>query len=160
MRKLPFIAILLLASASSCKYYDNQVPQKEVLLEKELQAINWNEVDEYPSIPECEKLEDPTLRQQCFFEYLTQLIQQKLSIDTLSVMYPELDTIDVTVTVFPDSSVVFDPQVPIDSVGYDKVMIDSILRERLSDFPKISPALKRGIPVKTQFVLPVIIDVQ
>jgi len=25
------------------------------------------------------------------------------------------------------------------------------------DFPKVNPAIKRGIPVKTQFVLPVII---
>ena len=42
----------------------------------------------------------------------------------------------------------------------DKVKIDSILTARLSDFPKVEPAIKRGIKVKTQFVLPVIIKVE
>jgi hypothetical protein len=42
-------------------------------------------------------------------------------------------------------------------VAYDTIKIDSILRARLVDFPKVNPAIKRGIPVKTQFVLPVII---
>ena len=51
----------------------------------------------------------------------------------------------------------FEPQFPKDSVAYDTIKIDSILRARLVDFPKVNPAIKRGIPVKTQFVLPVII---
>jgi hypothetical protein len=34
------------------------------------------------------------------------------------------------------------------------------LKARLIDFPKINPALKRGIPVKSQFILPVILKVQ
>jgi hypothetical protein len=42
-------------------------------------------------------------------------------------------------------------------LAYDKIKIDSILKSKLIDFPKVNPALKRGIPVKTEFVLPVII---
>lgn len=160
-RKAPFfIFITLLAFATSCQFFDKQVPSKEVLLQKELKAINWNEVDEYPSIEACEKIENKTQQKQCFFEFLTQIIQQKLSVDTLSMLYPELDTIDVKVTVFPNATIQFDPQFPKGSVGYDTVKIDSILRARLVDFPKINPALKRGIPIKTQFILPVIIDVE
>jgi hypothetical protein len=54
----------------------------------------------------------------------------------------------------------FEPQFPKDSVAYDKTKIDSILKVRLVDFPKINPAIKRGIPVKTQFILPVILKVE
>jgi uncharacterized FlgJ-related protein len=46
------------------------------IIEKELKAINWKEVDEYPSFADCDKLDNKTKRQQCFFEYLTELIQQ------------------------------------------------------------------------------------
>ena len=109
---------------NSCQYFDKQIPSEKELLQKELKSINWKEVDEYPSVVDCEKIEDKKQRQQCFFEVLTQLIQEKLSVDTLSVLYPELDTI------------------------------------RLVDFPKINPAIKRGIPVKTQFILPVILKVE
>jgi hypothetical protein len=108
-------------------------------------------------VADCEKLKDATLRKQCFFEFLTATIQQKLAIDTLSTMFPKLDTIEVKVTVLPNSDMEFEPQFPKDSVAYDTIKIDSILRVRLVDFPKVNPAIKRGIPVKTQFVLPVII---
>ena len=133
------------------------MPNEKVLLEKQLKEINWNEVDEYPSVVDCEKLTDAAKRKQCFFEFLTTAIQQKLAVDTLSSMFPQLDTIEVRVTVFPNASMEFEPQFSKDSVAYDTIKIDSILRARLVDFPRVNPAIKRGIPVKTQFVLPVII---
>ena len=145
---------------NSCQYFDKQIPSEKELLQKELKSINWKEVDEYPSVVDCEKIEDKKQRQQCFFEVLTLLIQEKLSVDTLSILYPELDTIEVKVTVFPNATMQFEPQFPKDSVAYDKIKIDSILKVRLVDFPKINPALKRGIPVKTQFILPVILKVE
>ena len=145
---------------NSCQYFDKQVPSEKELLQKELKAINWKEVDEYPSVVDCDKIEDKKQRQQCFFEVLTQLIQQKLCNDTLAMLYPELDTIEVKVTVFPNATMQFEPQFPKDSVAYDKIKIDSILKARLVDFPKINPAIKRGVPVKTQFILPVILKVE
>ncbi len=145
---------------NSCQYFDKQVPSEKELLQKELKSINWKEVDEYPSVVDCDKIEDKKQRQQCFFEVLTQLIQEKLCNDTLAMLYPELDTIEVKVTVFPNATMKFEPQFPKDSVAYDKVKIDSILKARLVGFPKINPAIKRGLPVKTQFILPVILKVE
>ena len=136
------------------------MPTEQELLAKELNEINWKEVDEFPSLVDCEKIENKTQRQQCFFEILTQLIQEKLSVDTLSVLYPELDTIEVKVTVFPNATLQFEPQFPKDSVAYDTIKIDSILKARLVNFPKVNPAIKRGIPVKPQFILPVILKVE
>lgn len=160
MKKTILIVFLSLLLFNSCQYFDKQVPSEKELLQKELKAINWKEVDEYPSIVECEKIENKTQRQQCFFEYLTQLIQEKLDSDTLSIMYPELDTIEVKVTIFANATMKFEPQFPKDSVAYDTIKIDSILKARLVDFPKVNPAIKRGIPVKTQFILPVILKVE
>ncbi|WP_166922715.1 hypothetical protein [Flavobacterium poyangense] len=155
MRQLPLFIVVLLFN--SCQYFEKQVPSEKELLQKELKSINWKEVDEFPSVTDCEKIADKKLRQQCFFEKMTQLIQEKLDIDSLSVLYPELDTIEVKVTVFPNATMQFEPQFPKDSVAYDTIKIDSILHARLVDFPKVNPAIKRGIPVKTQFILPVII---
>lgn len=152
-----FFLFLVFIFLNSCQYFEKQVPSEKELLQKELKSINWKEVDEYPSVSDCEKINDKSERQQCFFETMAQLIQEKLDIDTLSVLYPELDTIEVKVTVFPDATINFEPQFPKDSVNYDRIKIDSILRARLVDFPKINPAIKRGIPVKSQFILPVIL---
>ena len=151
---LPFLIILLF---NSCQYFEKQVPSEKELLQKELKSINWKEVDEYPSVADCEKIAGKKMRQQCFFEVMSQLIQSKLDIDTLSILYPELDTIEVKVTIFPNATMQFEPQFPKDSVAYDTIKIDSILHARLIDFPKVNPGIKRGIPVKTQFILPVIL---
>ncbi|MFH6972215.1 hypothetical protein DR871_005620 [Flavobacterium petrolei] len=155
-----YYLFLIFIFFNSCQYFDKQIPSEKELLQKELKSINWKEVDEYPSVVDCEKIDNKAQRQQCFFEVLTQLIQEKLSVDTLSVLYPELDTIEVKVTVFPNATMQFEPQFSKDSVAYDKIKIDSILKARLVDFPKINPAIKRGIPVKTQFIIPVILKVE
>lgn len=154
------IALFLVSLCFSCQYFEKKVPNEKELLEKQLKEINWNEVDEYPSVVDCEKLTNATQRKQCFFEFLTTTIQQKLAVDTLSTLFPKLDTIEVKVTVFPNSTMEFEPQFPKDSVAYDTIKIDSILRIRLVNFPKVNPAIKRGIPVKTKFVLPVIIKTE
>ena len=158
LKQYYFFLVFLLFN--SCQYFEKQVPSQKELLQKELKAINWKEVDEYPSFVDCDKVEDKTERQHCFFQYLTELIQDKLSSDTLSILYPELDTIEVKVTVYPNAKMKFEPQFPKDSVAYDTIKIDSILTARLVNFPKVNPAIKRGIPVKTQFILPVILKVE
>ncbi|HLA55158.1 MAG TPA: hypothetical protein VK623_03595 [Flavobacterium sp.] len=160
MRKIIPILFLSLLIFNSCQYFDKSVPSKDELLQKELKTIDWNQVDEFPSVSDCEKIQDKATQRTCFFEYLTQQIQSRLDIDTLSVLYPQFDTIEVRVTVFADSTLKFEPQFPKDSVAYDTVKIDSILHARLIDFPKVNPAIKRGIPVKSQFILPVILKME
>lgn len=152
--------LFLLLTIQSCQYFDKKVPDENVLLQQELKKINWDEVDEFPSVLQCDTIKDAEIKKQCFFDYLAQTIQERIGIDTLQMLYPEMDTIEVKVTINPDASLQFEPQFSKDSVAYDKTKIDSILTARLSDFPKVEPAIKRGIKVKTQFVLPVIIKVE
>jgi len=155
-----FLIIFCFVFLSSCQLFDKKVPDEQELLQQELQKINWKEVDAYPTVASCETITDKEAQKQCFFDYLTQLIQQRISIDTLHILYPEIDTISVKVTIQPDASIVFETQKPTEAVSYDIEVIDSILQNRLADFPKIEPAIKRGIKVKSQFVLPVIIKVE
>lgn len=157
MKKTIPIFLFLLTCLSSCQYL-SQVPNEEELLKKEIKSINWNQVDELPAFSACDSVTEKEQKKQCFFNYLTQLIQRKLSADTLAVLYPQLDTIDVKVTVLADASMTFEPQIS-DKLSFNASKIDSIIKARLVDFPKVQPAIKRGMPVKTQFVLPVILDI-
>lgn len=150
---LPFLLV-------SCQYFDKQVPNEDELLRQRLKEINWKEVSSYPSMAECDVIIDKSLKKECFFSAMMRLIQEKLDADTIALLYPEMDTIEVKVTVFPDATLKFEPQFPKDSVGYDTTKIDSILKARLVDFPKIEPAQKEGVPVTSQFILPVILDVK
>ena len=160
MKKIIQLLFLLLA-IQSCQYFEKQVPDEKELLEQELKKINWDEVDEFPSVLQCDTIKDAEIKRQCFFDYLAQTIQERIGIDTLRIEYPEIDTINVKITINTDSSLQFETQYPNDSITLvDKTKIDSILTSRLSDFPKVEPAIKRGVKVKTQFVLPVIIKME
>ena len=152
---------ILFVSLVSCQYFEKEVPNEKELLEQELKKINWDEVDEFPSVLQCDTIKDAEVKKQCFFDYLAQTIQERIGIDTLRIEYPEIDTINVKITINPDSSLQFETLYPNDSIALaDKTKIDSILTSRLSDFPKVEPAIKRGVKVKTQFVLPVIIKME
>lgn len=160
MRKIIQLFFLLLVF-NSCQYFVKQVPNEKELLEQELKKINWDEVDEFPSVLQCDTIKDAEIKRQCFFDYMAQTIQERIGIDTLRIEYPEIDTINVKITINPDSSLQFETQYQNDSIPIaDKTKIDSILNSRLSDFPKIEPAIKRGVKVKTQFLLPVIIKME
>lgn len=160
MKKIIQLLFLLL-TFHSCQYFEKEVPNEKELLEQELKKINWDEVDEFPSVLQCDTIKDAEVKKQCFFDYLAQTIQERIGIDTLRIEYPEIDTINVKITVNPDSSLEFETLYPNDSTALvDKTKIDSILTSRLSDFPKVEPAIKRGVKVKTQFVLPVIIKME
>ena len=135
------------------------MPDENELLQQELQKINWKQVDQFPTVFSCDSLVDKEAQKACLFQFLTETIQSKIGIDTIQIMYPELDTISVKVTINPDASLVFETQKPTDSISYDIEIIDSILQNRLANFPKVEPAIKQGIKVKSQFVLPVILKV-
>jgi hypothetical protein len=153
------IVVLFLFSLVSCQYFDKQIPNEKDLLDKEIKAINWNQVDEFPSMINCDSVLDKTAKQNCFIQNLSQIIQQKLDTTKTKIIFPKTDTIQVKVTVSADATLQFQTQFT-DSTAYNKVKIDSILKSRLINFPQIKPAIKRGIPVKTQFILPVVLKME
>ena len=120
------------------------MPNKQELLQKELKSINWNQVDEYPSFGQCDSLSNAKANQACFFDYLTQLIQARLGGDTLSLIYPDLDSINLKITILPNATFTFEPQVP-DTIAYNKALIDSIFKARLVGFPKEACQLKHNL---------------
>lgn len=158
MKKIAALFLILLIG--SCQYFDRQVPDEDKLLQQRLNEINWKEVSTYPSIAECEGILDKEQKKECFFSSMTRLLQEKLDVDTLAILYPEIDTIQVKVTIYPDATLKFEPQFMQDSVAYNKIKIDSILKARLYNFPRVEPAQKEGVPVTTQFILPVILNVE
>lgn len=158
MKKITVILFFL--SVFSCQLFNSKVPDEDALLQKRLGEINWNEVSSYPSIAECDGIVDEQLKKECFFTAMARLVQERLDADTLAMLLPQTDTIDVKVTVYPDATLTFEPQFPKDSVPYNTARVDSILKARLNGFLKVEPALKEGIPVTSQFILPVILNVQ
>ncbi|WP_338410220.1 hypothetical protein, partial [uncultured Flavobacterium sp.] len=154
LKKFSFILFLALAS---CQLFDKKVPDESKLLKQELQKINWNDVDEYPNANSCDTILNLDQQKVCFFNYITHQIKYKINLDSIQILFPNLDTIQIKITNLPDSTSIFEIQYPKDSLTYNIKLLDCIIQTKLANFPLIEPASKRGIKVKTQFILPLVI---
>ena len=76
-----------------------EYPQLKELLEQELKKINWDEVDEFPSVLQCDTIKDVEIKRQCFFDFITQTIKDRIEIDSFAIENPEIDTLKIKVTV-------------------------------------------------------------
>lgn len=152
------LSIFLLIVVYSCKKMPGAVLQEEVLLEQELAEIDWNRVDIYPSVLYCDTILDVIQKKECFFTFITQNLESRLTQDTLVGHFKYIDTLKVKVVVNYDSKVEFSLYNPIDSLKAQNGLIDSLLRSKEIDFPQILPATKQGIPVNTAFILPIVLE--
>lgn len=143
----------------SCDFFKKPVVTEEVLVAQEKESINLNTVDIFPSFSNCDTLEKE-LQKTCFFQTLTDQIYDQLTQNNLLVTKTIQDTIQV--------------ELHIDTLGIIKVSqiqknadtakyiptLDSLIRVSAENLPKASPAYKRGIPVTTKFILPIILNVE
>lgn len=154
MKKILFF-FMCITLFGACNFFQKEIPDQEELLHKRLQEINWNEITRYPNMGMCDTILDKNLQKKCFFDCITKSVEDRLAIDTLSILYPTIDTLQVKVVVYPDSSATFEP-VFNGKESFNSVEIDSILQHRLANFPEIEPAQKDGIAVKSEFILSII----
>ena len=131
----------------------------EDILNEDLQTFNWKDVDEYPAFAVCDSASTKTQRKQCFETTLTIHIMSQLAKEPIVITEDINDTIMITFQVSEKgklsvmeitSSELIKTQIPI---------MDTLLIESLKDLPKIFPAIKRSQQVKTEFKLPVVINV-
>lgn len=160
LKTVYFILFSVFFFMNSCRFFDPKNSYEKNLIEKELNSLNWNKVDELPSIGSCEDIKDVQSHQECFFSGITKLVEDKITENGTTILFPNMDTLRLEVTVFPDSNVIFVPIFSNDFTIDDRNEIDSIIAIRLADFPKIHPALKRGIPVKAQFFLSIELKIE
>jgi hypothetical protein len=145
--------LLSIVFFQSCQYFEKNVPNKDELLQKELQKVNWTEVDELPSVATCDSLTDKEEKKACFFNFLSETIKEKLSPDSIRILYPKIDTLELKIEISPEAIMKFNAQKTTENTK-----IDSLLQIHLANFPIVEPAIKRGIKVKSEFILPVVLN--
>lgn len=131
----------------------------ETFLKEELKTINMSELDEYPTFESCDYLEDKEEKWLCFEQKLASNFYKYLQSQTLVFSQAMQDTVWVKIAVNAEGAPKIDNILIPVSVKQDLPKLDVWLHQSLDSLPKIYPAIKRGIPVKTTFKLPVVIQV-
>lgn len=150
-----FLIFLLLGS---CEYFNVKKTTPEAILNDELEAFNWNEVDVYPSFSVCDSLDTKDEKTTCFTEILTNHILTYLEIQPIIVTHDVKDTINLEFQI-SEAGVLSLLRVKIDSTTIREIPnIENLIFSSLDSLPKIFPAIKRGQQVRTEFKLPIIIQ--
>jgi hypothetical protein len=156
MRPIPRYLLLLLL-ACSCQLFETEKISTETFYEEELQSINWKDVDQYPVFAACESFSEKGEQKRCFERTLTAHIHAAISRRKIVSPLALHDTVYVDFTVSKTGK-----------LSVHEFRIDSLTAQVLPDLKEwilqsmdslqpIAPAYKRGIPVRTDFKLPIAI---
>ncbi len=157
MKRLFFL--FFITAVTSCQYIEKKKIYSDDLLEEELKTINWNDVDEYPSFEVCDSLSERGERKSCFQNTLIEHVNRFLSEQNIAVSNDVADTIKLRLAIANSGELNVVSIEMNDETRLEIPEIDSLLHQSLSSVPKIFPAIKRGQQVNTEFVLPVIVQI-
>lgn len=150
-----WIFALLLASCDLQKSSDALAKK---LVEEELKAINWNELDQFPLFDNCDETAEKISQQECFQTNLNLHLAMALQDYQLRTSAPFSDTIYLDFKVDNRGVLTLLSISNHESLLAENPNFNQIVDSSLSALPKLHPALKRGIPVTAQFRVPLIIQ--
>jgi len=155
MRRL--LILLIPSLFLTCDYFEKRKVNTDELLQEELKTFNWKEVDEYPSFESCNDAEN---RKACFENTLRDKLNKSLA-EHLIVVTEELeDTVEIKLIITRLGNLNIQNIKLSEDTKRIIPKMDSLIRHSLDSLPIIYPAIKRSQPVETQFVLPILVNVQ
>ena len=153
---LLFLFTLLLG----CNNFETRKISSEEVLDQESKSLNWREVDEYPAFDHCRNITDIDKAKECFESTVAASVNNYLSRQEPIVT----EAIDDTVFVHLEISKTGVPT--IESIDADSLVTSQLpelqlwLKQSIDSLPRIHPASKRGIPVSSVFIMPVMIKAE
>ncbi|MGB5203379.1 MAG: hypothetical protein WBN63_04245 [Eudoraea sp.] len=156
MRKL--LILFCLCLISSCDLFTSTEVKTQKLVEKELQAINWNDVDQYPLFDDCDETASKASQKECFENTL--LLHFSMTLQEFEFILDK----DVEEAVYVDFLVDKEGKITVLNIDKNSLIqeqipeFDGIVSRSLKSLPELGPALKRGIPVNAKFRIPIILN--
>ncbi len=123
--------------------------------------IDYSTVDVYPMFGNCENLDGDEKQEQCFGTELVEQLEVLIVLKNIKGPTATYDTIYVELSIAQDSKIRIS-RINSSELVNDKIPnLDSVLIASINQIPTLTqPAIKRGIPVKSQFKLPILIRVK
>ena len=124
-------------------------------------TVDYSTVDVYPMFANCESLSEKEKQEKCFGDELVAQLEELISLKKIRPPAVTFDTVYVDLSITKDNKVKIYRIDSSDAIK-DKIPdLDSILMASVNQLPMLlQPAIKRGIPVNSQFKLPILIKVK
>lgn len=154
------LLLFLFTLLTGCNNFETRKISSEEVLDQESKSLNWREVDEYPAFEHCRNITEIDKAKECFESTVAASVNNYLSRQEPIVT----EAIDDTVFVHLEISKTGVPT--IESIDADSLVTSQLpelqlwLKQSIDSLPRIHPASKRGIPVSSVFIMPVMIKAE
>ncbi len=156
IKRFHFVSLLLLAT--SCQFFETEKVSSEKIYNEEMQTIDWKDVDRYPSFSNCENTLEKPEQKDCFINTISSHLYKSISHEDMVATHEVYDTVKVNFEVSSSGKLSI-LEIKMDTVLQKEFPnMETWLLQSIDSLKPVAPAYKRGIPVKTQFTLPVIIQ--
>lgn len=147
-----FFSIALLVSCSnfSEKSKGNTISAIDTI-------VDFNSVDAFPLFPNCEPIPSREKQQICFQLEMSQHIYASLKEHQLNAKEVVNDTVFVKLRVDNLGKITLSGIQISEKTKTQLPNFDSIVKVSLQQLPTLQPAIKRDMPVTTEFTLPIIL---
>lgn len=152
-----FLFICLMSSFTSCEYFSFE---KNKNLEKIDMDVDYTSVDVSPSFKVCDALIDKVKKNTCFRNTIREEIAKSLSKYSIKVKQPLDETITVTIIIKSNKEVKLMNIDASETLIKEIPVLHEMIEKSIADLPNVYPAIKRGIPVTTQYKLPIKIKLE
>ena len=147
---------LIILIGTSCEFFN--LKDKSQLQEIDT-IIDFSYVDVFPTFDVCKSYIDKEKKTACFRETIHQHISKSLAKNKIEVKKPVNEVLNVEVLISNKGIVSVQKIITSDVLKTEIPAIDSLITASLQNLPKLFPATKRGIPVATQYQIPIQINV-
>lgn len=149
-------SLLLIICCTSCSYFSSDKNSTQQSLDT---IINFNKVDVFPSFVECKDKIDEA-KTSCFRETIHKKIAANLAQHHLEIKKPIDEVINVELEISTEGKFILKKINSSENIREQLPKLDSLLQASVNSLPKIFPAIKRGIPVASQYSLPIRIQLK
>ena len=153
--------LLLLVSFTQCDYLPFQKKKELVPLDT---IVNFNSVDSPPSFNACKDLIEKNKKEECFRTTLSSLFSKEISkkenSKNLIVRSSIEEVVQLTVSINNQGVLSLKESKISVKILSEIPEIDTIFKKAIQNLPKVYPAIKRGIPVTTEYILPIRIKLE
>ncbi len=156
MRHLPVLCFLSLLT--SCNWFASKEAKTQELVNREMREIDWNDVDNYPLFENCDETLTKTGQRECFERELLEHCGKTLREFDYEFEEGTNTTIQVDFLVDQNGHISILDIEKDGSIDNQMPEFDQIVAESLKNLPTLAPALKRGMPVKAKFRIPIVFN--
>ncbi|MDD3721244.1 MAG: hypothetical protein PHW92_01980 [Lutibacter sp.] len=155
MLKQLFTILICAFLVLSCSYIEQHTKRESI--QKIDTIVDFNTVDSYPLFPNCADIPSKEKQQICFQIEMSQHIYASLKEFELSVKDSVNDTVFVKLKIDADGKITLSNIQKSAKISQLIPEFDSVVKVSLQNLPTLQPAIKRAIPVSTEFTLPIVI---